>query len=518
VRRPVRSKKPAYTAAYEQGVDMPYRSFGLAVLFAAGVLVSGAVPGHAGVGEGFAAYLMRDYETAYREFLTEAQRGDPSAQHMVGILYQNGQGVPKNNDDAVAWYRKAAEQGYDRGQYNLGIMYHHGWGVPEDRAEAVRWYRAAAEQDYDRAQYNLGEMYDHGWGVPEDQAEAVRWYRAAAEQGYDRAQFSLALKYEYGRGVPKDDAEAVAWYRKAADAGHRAAKEALSEYDSRAKIGSDTADGEGDAERLDREIKECTPSRTMVVSYHDESIFRAGNAKIAIVSDDVFSLIGFTELVKAFPTVRFLKSELSYGDVGKALNRTIIDLAAYGCPRIFYDPHSFFDLFDGLNMWVLTKDHRLLPVRPSAKANEETIRNSTFRQAMIIQGGSKPEADTRIRVNTNEAKKTAAIAAVPNEPSETMSHKCSGTVLAGVYETQYGPLNCMPSANGLHCCYGNRCEKQVELRPDADAGRLVGAWRYPDGSTGPAQFPVSTQCELGSGGWGWAGERPSRPWSIAGKR
>jgi TPR repeat protein len=46
----------------------------------------------------------------------------------------------------VKWYRLAAEQGINKAQYNLGIMYDDGQGVPQDYAEAVKWYRLAAEQ------------------------------------------------------------------------------------------------------------------------------------------------------------------------------------------------------------------------------------------------------------------------------------------------------------------------------------------------------------------------------------
>ena len=46
----------------------------------------------------------------------------------------------------VKWWRSAAEQGDVDAQYNLGIMYNNGQGVPENKAEAVNWYRLAAEQ------------------------------------------------------------------------------------------------------------------------------------------------------------------------------------------------------------------------------------------------------------------------------------------------------------------------------------------------------------------------------------
>ena len=47
---------------------------------------------------------------------------------------------------AAKSFRKAAEQGFPQAQGMLGLMYFNGQGVPKDRAEVVRWYRKAAEQ------------------------------------------------------------------------------------------------------------------------------------------------------------------------------------------------------------------------------------------------------------------------------------------------------------------------------------------------------------------------------------
>ena len=123
-------------------------------------------------------------------------------------MYDNGEGVPEDDAEAVRWYRLAAEQGTAAAQFNLGIMYDNGEGVPEDDAEAVRWYRLAAEQGTAAAQFNLGRMYANGEGVPEDDAEAMRWFRLAAEQGNATAQFLLGLMYASGEGVPEDDVTA----------------------------------------------------------------------------------------------------------------------------------------------------------------------------------------------------------------------------------------------------------------------------------------------------------------------
>ena len=85
-----------------------------------------------------------------------AEQGEADAQHRLGLAYQNGDGVPRDDVEAVSWYRLAAVQGHRRAQNDLGNAYATGAGVPQDTTEAIRWFRLAAEQGYAVAQGNLG--------------------------------------------------------------------------------------------------------------------------------------------------------------------------------------------------------------------------------------------------------------------------------------------------------------------------------------------------------------------------
>ena len=90
----------------------------------------------------------------------------------------------QDNLDAV---RQAAEQGDAAAQYNLGLMYANGEGVPKDDAEAVKWYRLAAEQGQANAQHNLGVMYANGEGVLKDSVLAHMWSSIAGANGNEAA-------------------------------------------------------------------------------------------------------------------------------------------------------------------------------------------------------------------------------------------------------------------------------------------------------------------------------------------
>ena len=64
---------------------------------------------------------------------------------LTGLMYANGEGVKKNFNEAVYWYRKAASQGDALAQNNLGVLYQNGHGVDKDNEGAKKWYLKAAE-------------------------------------------------------------------------------------------------------------------------------------------------------------------------------------------------------------------------------------------------------------------------------------------------------------------------------------------------------------------------------------
>jgi len=59
--------------------------------------------------------------------------------------------------------------------------------VPRDDVEAMKWFRQAAANGNAQAEYNVGFMYANGRGVRRSDEEAIRWFRMAARHGYDEA-------------------------------------------------------------------------------------------------------------------------------------------------------------------------------------------------------------------------------------------------------------------------------------------------------------------------------------------
>ena len=83
---------------------------------------------------------------ALAQLKTLGNKGDIVAQRAIGVMYDLGNGVPKDFVEAVFWYRKSANQGDSKGQGLLSTMYRNGHGVPKDLVIAYMWCNLAAAQ------------------------------------------------------------------------------------------------------------------------------------------------------------------------------------------------------------------------------------------------------------------------------------------------------------------------------------------------------------------------------------
>jgi TPR repeat protein len=142
----------------------------------------------AGFTEGASAYNARNYAAALKEITPLARAGNPDAEHLLGLMYYMGRGVPRDYKQAFAWHYKAAQQGKADAQYVVGAMYYMGNAVPQDEKLAVQWFHKAAEQGHPDAQYALGLMYrSHAAGMPQDVVIAYMLWNLAAANGNKNA-------------------------------------------------------------------------------------------------------------------------------------------------------------------------------------------------------------------------------------------------------------------------------------------------------------------------------------------
>ncbi len=117
------------------------------------------------------------------------------ATRYIGLLYQEGRGVPKNDKETASWFKKGAEDGDITSQYLLGKCYEDGTGVERDYALALKWYRKSAERgDIIAAPGMTGEalLLEKGLGGERNLPLARQLLTKAAALGYAPAKEALA--------------------------------------------------------------------------------------------------------------------------------------------------------------------------------------------------------------------------------------------------------------------------------------------------------------------------------------
>ncbi len=254
-------------------------------------------------------YMKKDYKKRVAEWLFDsANNGDSEAQFILGeyndcftpYLHENTPenswcGEPSIYTDnkaykdvemykAIEWYKKAANQGHVEALYKLGVCYEQGIGIEKNETIAVEFYKKAVECDHIDSKFKLAECYRMGKGIEvnlekakelylkagkcrhiqaqnefircyENDPEfcldnetlltsyckglckigesyekendtfrgnpniALKWYLKAAELGYLSAQVMVAWFYEGKRGIDKNIDKAIPWYKKIAEKG-----------------------------------------------------------------------------------------------------------------------------------------------------------------------------------------------------------------------------------------------------------------------------------------------------------
>jgi hypothetical protein len=93
--------------------------------------------------------------------------------------------------DSLGSLRSLADRGDADAQWQMGVRYHNGEGVPRDDAQAMQWFLRAAEQGHVIAQATLGAYYWAGRGVPQDLSKSYFWSAIALAQGDENSKSRL---------------------------------------------------------------------------------------------------------------------------------------------------------------------------------------------------------------------------------------------------------------------------------------------------------------------------------------
>ena len=109
------------------------------------------------VGEG----VEQDAKLARQLTERAARNGNRIAMHDLALYYAEGRGgVEAELPTAAKWFEKAAERGVVDSQFNLGVLFESGQGLPKNLTDAYVWYAIAAQQGDQFAKQRIDILSD----------------------------------------------------------------------------------------------------------------------------------------------------------------------------------------------------------------------------------------------------------------------------------------------------------------------------------------------------------------------
>ncbi len=185
--------------------------------------------------------VLRDYPKAFEWY----KKGD--CYFEIGLFYHMGEGVPKDDQEALKWWRKAAAEGDSNSQRCLDELTwnekkpndkpgdfelrqaQHELNLPNpDREAAKSWLQKSADRGNPVADFELGNYYlksgnfPFRFGLNRDYVNAEKYYEMSADGGFNEAEISLwfMLQDFKNQMSSTEISDIVGWLQKKADQGH----------------------------------------------------------------------------------------------------------------------------------------------------------------------------------------------------------------------------------------------------------------------------------------------------------
>lgn len=158
-------------------------------------------------------------KNSFSNLKISSEKGNSNASYMLGLLYENGQGVEKDFDQAKFYYNKSFEQGNSNGLLRIGTCYYFGYCTEKDPFRAFEYFKQAAELGNGNAFYRLGVCYLDGIGAQLDSSKAFECFQKAEKLGNTSSLCVLGTCYAHGLGVEIDYSKAIEYYQRSVDIG-----------------------------------------------------------------------------------------------------------------------------------------------------------------------------------------------------------------------------------------------------------------------------------------------------------
>ncbi|MHC5305867.1 tetratricopeptide repeat protein [Bartonella sp. LJL80] len=146
-------------------------------------------------------YTAGNYLTAFTEALKRGEKGDPTAQTLLGRMYTEGYAVTLDGARAALWFGRAAKQGDPQAELRYGLMVFNGNYVTKNQAEGEEYVRKAADAGVPEAYFYYGQLLMNKADIDDALEVGLSWFLKGAALGNPDAAY--AASQILARGTPK---------------------------------------------------------------------------------------------------------------------------------------------------------------------------------------------------------------------------------------------------------------------------------------------------------------------------
>lgn len=128
-------------------------------------------------------YREKNFEKAFYAYYELAANGSSSSQRFIGWMYFLGEGVAKDKEKSLYWFKKAAAVGDLEAQFGLGRLY----SSIGDNQSAIYWYQKSSSEGFLPSTYHVAKMNLEGTIDNADKDKAMNLFGFAAKRGHIRS-------------------------------------------------------------------------------------------------------------------------------------------------------------------------------------------------------------------------------------------------------------------------------------------------------------------------------------------
>ncbi len=180
----------------------------------------------------YEALISGDYDTAYKEYKSCAEKENALCQYMFGTMYLYGEGTAQNSNEAYKWIKLSSDHFRNLEYKDLneneklilphlyfdrGYADYFGDGTSKDLKNAFVWLKMSADLGNVEAASMTARNYYLGHGISKNLDNFFKYLLFAGENGSPKDYLELARAYNIGEAVERNFEEAFMWANKAAN-------------------------------------------------------------------------------------------------------------------------------------------------------------------------------------------------------------------------------------------------------------------------------------------------------------